>query len=186
MADLIYAAICSLDGYIEDASGSFEWAEPAPDVFAFINDSERHIGTYLFGRRMYEIMTVWETLDKEPGQDDLVVDFAHIWQAADKIVYSTSLESVSTARTRIERSFDPDAVRELKRTLDHDIAISGPDLASHAFRTGLVDEVHIFLLPIIVGGGKPALPADVRLELTLTEERRFGDGTTFLRYRKRT
>jgi dihydrofolate reductase len=185
MAHLIYSAIMSLDGYIEDGNGHFDWAMPDEDVHRFINDLERTIATYLYGRRMYEIMQVWETDPSLAADSPLAQDFAMLWQAADKIVYSTTLESVSTRKTRIERTFDPEAVRKLKAASDHAIAIGGPELAAHAFQAGLIDECHLFLIPILVGGGKPALPDTVRLELELVEERRFANGTVYLHYRTR-
>lgn len=183
MAQLIYSAISSLDGYIEDRDGNFDWAMPDEEVHRFINNLERNAGTYLYGRRMYEIMTVWETDPNLAADSPLTQDFAQVWQAADKIVYSKTLTAASTRKTRIERNFDPEAIRQLKKTAQHDIAIGGPDLAAHAFRSGLIDECHLFLAPIVVGGGKPALPDNVRLELELLEERRFDNGMVFLRYR---
>ncbi len=183
MAKLIYSAISSLDGYIEDADGNFDWAMPDEEVHRFINNLERAAGTYLFGRRMYETMMVWETDPNLAADSPLTRDFAEIWQAANKIVYSRTLEAVSTRKTQIERNFDPKAIRQLKETTEHDILIGGPNLAAHAFRSGLIDECHLFLTPIIVGGGKPSLPDNVRLELELMEERRFGNGMVFLRYR---
>jgi len=182
LARLIYLAIASLDGYIEDETGSFDWAAPDDEVHAFVNDLEGHVGTYLYGRRMYETMRLWETASSGDDQPEAMRDFAEIWRAADKVVYSKTLESASTARTRIERDFDPEAVRQLKASAQGDLGVGGPELAAHAFRAGLVDECHLFLVPILVGGGKPALPDDVRLELDLLDERRFGNGTVFLRY----
>jgi dihydrofolate reductase len=183
MAKLIYAGIMSLDGYIADEDGSFDWAVPDDELLAFINDLERPLGTYLFGRRMYELMVGWETDPSLAEQSPLMRDFATIWQAAEKVVYSRTLEAVSTARTRLEREFDPEAVRRLKAAADRDIAVSGPDLAAHAIRAGLVDEYQLFLNPIVVGGGKPFLPDHVRLGLELLDERRFGSGVIYLRYR---
>ncbi|MQA83433.1 MAG: deaminase [Streptosporangiales bacterium] len=183
MGKLIYAAITSLDGYIEDEDGKFDWAVPDEEVLAFINDQERPVGTYLYGRRMYETMVGWETDPTLAGQSPLMRDFAEIWQAADKIVYSATLETVSTARTRIERGFDPEAVRQLKATAERDITVGGPNLAAHAFKAGLVDECHLYLAPILVGGGKQSLTNDVRLRLELLDERRFGNGMVHLRYR---
>lgn len=183
MAKLIYSAIASLDGYIEDADGRFDWAMPDEEVHQFANDLERGAGTHLYGRRMYETMMVWETDPDLAAESPLLRDFAEIWQAADKIVYSRTLESVSTRKTRMERNFDPEAIRKLKATAEQDLLIGGAELASHAFRAGLIDEYHLFLTPIIVGGGKPSLPSNVRLELELLEERRFGNGMVFLRYR---
>ena len=185
MARLIYSAISSLDGYIEDMDGNFDWAAPDEDVHGFINNLERSAGTYLYGRRMYETMLVWETDPNLAAESPLTRDFAEIWQAADKIVYSRTLEAVSTRKTQLERTLDPEAIRQMKEAVKHDILIGGPELAAHAFRSGLIDECHLFLTPIIVGGGKQSLPADVRLELELLEERRFGNGVVFLRYRTR-
>ena len=183
MAHLIYSAIASLDGYTEDREGNFDWAAPDEEVHSFINDLERPVGTYLFGRRMYETMQVWETDPDLAADNPITRDYAEIWQAAHKIVYSRTLGSVSTRKTRLEQNFDPQAVRQLKKDLDRDISIGGPELAALAFRSGLIDECHLFLTPIIVGGGKPALPGGVRLELELLEERRFGSGVVYLHYR---
>ena len=185
MAQLIYSAISSLDGYIEDRDGNFDWAMPDEEVHTFINNLERTVGTYLLGRRMYEIMMVWETDPNLAADSPLTQDFAQIWQAADKTVYSKTLPSASTRKTKIERNFDPEAIKQLKKTVQHDISIGGPELAAHAFRSGLIDECHLFLTPIVVGGGKPSLPENVGLELELLEERRFGNGMVFLRYRTR-
>ncbi len=183
MAHLIYSAISSLDGYIEDTNGKFDWAVPFDDVHRFINNLERAAGTYLYGRRMYETMMGWETDPNLASGSSLMRDFAQMWQAANKIVYSKTLEAVSTRKTHIERNFDPKAIRRQKETAEHDLLIGGPSLAAHAFRSGLIDECHLFLTPIIVGGGKRSLPDNVRLELELMEERRFGNGMVFLRYR---
>jgi dihydrofolate reductase len=183
MAHLIYSAICSLDGYVSDEGGGFDWAEPDPEVHGFVNDQERPIGTYLYGRRMYETMACWETMEIGPGQAPLMRDFALLWRAAHKIVYSTTLTEAASARTRIERAFEAGAVRRLKAEADRDISIGGADLAAHAFRAGLVDECRLFLNPIVVGGGHPALPHGVRLRLDLLEERRFAGGVVYLRYR---
>ena len=162
-----------------DDHGSFDWAEPDAEVHAFLNDIERPVGTYLYGRGMYEVMASWETAgDESPGTQD----FAEIWRAADKIVYSKTLESPSTARTRIEREFDPEAVRQLKASASTDLSVGGPNLAAHALKAGLVDECHLFVSPIIVGSGKQSLPDHVRLELELLEERRFANGVVYLRY----
>jgi len=185
MARLIYSAISSLDGYIEDMDGKFDWAMPDEQVHRFINDLERTAGTHLYGRRMYETMMVWETDPNLAADSPLMRDFAEIWQAANKIVYSKTLKAVSTRKTQIERNFDSEAIRQMKETAEHDILIGGPSLAAHAFRAGLIDECHLFLTPIILGGGKPSLPNNVRLELELVEERRFGNGMVFLRYRTR-
>jgi dihydrofolate reductase len=183
MANLIYSAITSLDGYVADEDGKFDWAEPDEEVHRFVNDLERPVGTYLFGRRMYEVMVYWETAGA--GQPAFIEDFAQIWRAADKIVYSRTLETVSSARTRIEREFDPEAVRQLKASAEADLTVGGPELAAQAIEAGLVDEYHLFLAPIVVGGGKPSLPDDVRVQLELLDERRFGNGTVHLRYRTR-
>jgi dihydrofolate reductase len=184
MAALIYSAIASLDGYIEDEDGKFDWAEPDEEVHAFVNDLQRPVGTHLLGRRLYEVMVYWETIDLA-DQPPYIQDFAEIWRAADKIVYSKTLETVSSARTRIERDFDPAAVRQLKTAAGRDLTVGGPDLAAHAFEAGLVDECHLFLAPIVVGGGKQSLPDNVRLKLELLDERRFGNGMVYLRYRTR-
>jgi dihydrofolate reductase len=186
MGKLIYTAITSLDGYIEDEEGKFDWAEPDEEVHAFVNDLERGAGTYLYGRRMYETMVGWETDATLAEQSPVAADFAEIWQAADKVVYSTTLETVSTARTRIERAFQPDTVRTLKVRAERDLAVGGANLAAHAFEAGLVDEYHLFLVPVVVGGGKRSLPEGVRMNLELVDERRFGNGTVHLRYRTTT
>jgi dihydrofolate reductase len=183
MAKLIYSAITSLDGYVADVNGNFDWAAPDEEVHRFVNDLERPIGTYLYGRRIYETMVYWETAHTLPDQPPFIQDFAGIWQAADKIVYSKTLETLSSARTRIERDFDPEAVRQLKATAGRDISVGGADLAAQAIKAGLVDEYHLFLTPIIVGGGKQSLPDNVRLELELLDERRFGNGVVHLHYR---
>ena len=182
MAQLIYSAISSLDGYIADQEGSFDWAEPDEEVHAFVNDLERPVGTYLYGRRMYDVMVAWETLtDDQPEMHD----FAQIWRAADKVVYSRTLEAPSSARTRIQRSFEPEAVRQLKASATRDITVGGAELAAQAFAAGLVDECHLVLAPVIVGGGTASLPDHVRVDLELLDERRFGKGTVYLRYRTR-
>ncbi len=183
MADLIYSAITSLDGYVADEEGNFDWAAPDEDVHAYVNDLERPIGTYLYGRRMYEVMTYWETAHTVPDQTPSVLDYAGLWQAADKVVYSTTIKSASTARTRIERDFDPEAVREMKESADRDLSVGGPGLAARAIEAGLVDELRWFATPVVVGGGTSWLPDGVRLELELADERRFGSGVVFLRYR---
>jgi dihydrofolate reductase len=185
MAKLIYSAITSLDGYVADEDGNFDWAEPDEEVHTFINDLERPVGTYLLGRRMYEVMLCWETITLA-DQPPFTQDFAAIWQAADKIVYSKTLETVSSTRTRIERNFDPEVVRQLKASAGRDLTVGGPDLAAQAFKAGLVDECHLFLAPIVVGGGKQSLPNDVRLKLELLDERRFGNGVVHLCYRTTT
>ena len=186
MAKLIYSAISSLDGYVADKDGNFDWAAPDEEVHAFVNDLERPVGTYLYGRRMYETMVYWETAHALAGQRPVSQDFAEIWQAADKIVYSRTLETVASARTRIERDFDRDAVRQMKAQAGRDITVGGPDLAAQAIEAGLVDECHLFLSPIVVGGGKPSLPGNVRLNLELLDERRFAGGVVHLHYRVRT
>jgi dihydrofolate reductase len=185
VAKLIYSAIASLDGYIEDEDGKFDWAEPDEEVHSFINELERRIGTYLYGRRLYEVMIGWETQPDFANQSPVMRDFAEIWQKAEKIVYSRTLEAVSTARTRIERDFDPEAVRQMKAAADRDLTVGGPALAAHAFEAGLVDELHLFVAPIMVGGGKGFLPDNVHLELELLDERRFGNGMVHLHYRTR-
>jgi dihydrofolate reductase len=183
MAKLIYSAITSLDGYMEDEDGNFDWSAPDDEVHAFVNDLERPVGTYLYGRRMYEVMTYWESAHTVDNQPPVMQDFAELWQAADKVVYSRTLGAVSSARTRIERDFDPEAVRRLKASAERDLTVGGPDLAAQALRAGLVDECHLFLSPVVVGGGKRALPDDVRLELELLDERHFGNGVVHLHYR---
>ena len=181
MARLIYSAIMSLDGYIADADGNIEWAAPDEEVHAFVNELERPVGTYLYGRRMYETMRSWETAHTLAGQSAVSLDFARIWQAADKIVYSATLPVADTARTRVERDFDPDQVRKLKEAAGRDLTVGGPHLAAQAIAAGLVDEYQLFLVPA-VGGGTRALPDRVRLDLALADERRFGNGTVYLRY----
>jgi dihydrofolate reductase len=184
MAKLIYAAITSLDGYVEDASGAFDWAAPSDEVLHFLNDLERPVGTYLYGRRMYETMVYWETADVDQSQSPADWDWMQLWRAAEKVVYSTTMKAVSSTRTRIEPTFDPEAVRAMKDAAhDRDIGVGGAELAAQAFKAGLVDECQLFLTPVIVGGGKPALPDDVRLQLQLVDERRFENGVVFLRYR---
>lgn len=180
MAKLIYAAITSLDGYVADEDGNFDWSEPDEDVHSLVNDLERPIGTHLYGRRLYDVMVAWETIDDE---QPVIRDYAEIWRAADKVVYSRSLQTVSSARTRIERSFDPDVIRRMKLEAERDISVGGPELAAQAIRAGLVDEIQLFLSPVVVGGGTRALPNDVRVDLELLEERRFDNGVVYLRYR---
>jgi dihydrofolate reductase len=184
MARLIYSAIQSLDGYVADEDGNFDWAEPDEEVHTFVNDLDRPVGTFLYGRRMYEVMVAWETLTLA-DQPPFMQAFAEIWRAADKIVYSKTLETVSSARTRIERDFDPEAVRQRKAGGGRDISVGGPDLAAQAFKAGLVDECHLFVAPMVVGGGTRSLPDDVRLKLELLDERRFGNGMVYLHYRTR-
>jgi dihydrofolate reductase len=181
VSKLIYSALASLDGYVEDADGNFDWAAPDEDVHAFANELERPIATHLYGRRMYETMAFWESPAHTAGGPPAVQEYGEIWRAADKVVYSTTLETVSTAKTRIDREFDPAAVRRLKETTSGDLGIGGAELAAHAIRAGLVDEYHLLLVPVLVGAGKRVLP-DVRLNLELLDERRFGSGTVYLRY----
>ena len=184
MARLIYTAITSLDGFVNDADGRFDWAEPSEEVHAFVNDLERPIGTYLYGRRMYEVMGAWEVMDLA-GQSAVIRDYAEIWRAADKIVYSKTLEATSSARTRIERDFDLGAIRRIKAESARDISVGGPTLAALAIKAGLVDEYHLFITPVIVGGGTPGLPDDVSVKLELLDERRFANGVVHLHYRTR-
>jgi len=184
MAKLIYSSIASLDGYVADEDGNFDWGEPDEEVHTFVNDLQRPVGTYLYGRRLYEVMVAWETMNLA-GQPPFIEDFAGIWQAAEKIVFSRTLETVSSANTRIERDFDSEVVRQMKTMSGRDITVGGPELAAQAFKAGLVDECHLFLAPIVVGGGKQSLPDNVRLKLELLDERRFGSGMVYLRYRAR-
>ena len=184
MAKLIYVINMSLDGFIEDQQGSFNWTEPDDETFGFITDLVRPVGAHLLGRRMYETMAVWETDPALAAHSELMADFAHLWQAAEKVVYSTTLDAPSTARTRLERTFDSDSVRQMKVSAASDLAVAGPNLAAQAFKAGLVDECHLFVHPVAIGGGKPALP-DGRLDLELLDERRFADGAMYLRYRVR-
>lgn len=183
MGRLIYSMLQSLDGYVEDANGNFDWATPDAEVHAFANDLERSVGTHLYGRRMYETMVYWETVTDLPDQPPHTLDYARIWQGADKIVYSRTLPAVTSARTRVERAFDPEAVRQLKAQAASDISVGGPDLAAQALKAGLVDELQLFIVPVAVGGGKPCLPTGARLNLALLDARRFGNGTIYLRYR---
>ena len=185
MGKLIYLAIASLDGYVADEDGKFDWSVPDQEVHAFINDLERPIGTYLYGRRLYEVMFSWETIDTGPDQPAVTRDFAELWRRADKIVYSKTLAKISSARTRIERDFDPEAIRKMKTQTARDISVGGPDLAAQALRAGLVDECHLFLSPILVGGGKRALPDHLQIKLDLMDERRFGNGVAYLHYSTR-
>jgi len=182
MATLIYATPTSLDGYIADETGNPDWAAPDEEGFAFISDLLRPIGLYLYGRKMYETMAIWETPDVIPGLTSAMLNFARIWQAADKIVYSKSLETVSTPKTRLKREFDPQLVRDLKAQLPHDLSVGGPALAAHAIRAGLVDEYHLLVVPTMLGGGKRVLPSNVCVRLDLLEERRFTNGMVYLRY----
>ena len=182
MAKLIYSSITSLDGYVADEDGNFDWAAPDEEVHAFVNDLERPVGTYLYGRRMYDVMSAWESMPVA-DQPTAVQDYAEIWRAADKVVYSTTLETVSTAKTRIERTFDAEAVRRMKLSAERDISVGGPELAGHALLAGLVDELHLFVTPVIVGGGQRALADDLHLALELLDERRFDSGVVHLHYR---
>ncbi len=182
MAKLIYSSIASLDGYVEDEQGRFDWAAPDDEVHAFVNDLERSVGTYLYGRRMYETMVFWETVSTSSDQPDVVRDFAQIWRAAEKLVYSRTLRQVRSAKTRLERDFDLAAIQELKETAGLDITVGGAELAGQAIAAGLVDECHLFLAPVVVGGGKRALAAGVSAQLELLEERRFKSGVVHLRY----
>jgi len=182
MAKLIYTALTSLDGYVEDKDGNFDWAAPDEEVHAFVNDLERPVGTYLYGRRMYETMVYWETAHTAPDQPPFILEYARIWQAADKVVYSTTLNEVASERTRIERTFDPEEVRQLKAGSDLALSVDGPHLAAQAIRAGLVDEYQLFVGPAIVGGGNPLFPDDVRVDLELLDQRRFGNGVVYLRY----
>jgi dihydrofolate reductase len=185
VSKLIYAALMSLDGYIEDADGGFGWAEPDAEVHEFANDLERDIGTHLYGRRMYETMAVWQSVGDAPDVHPAESAYAEVWRGLDKVVYSRTLDEVWTPRTRLERTFDPDVVRRMKEDADRDLSVSGPGLAQHAFQAGLVDEVHLFVFPVVVGGGKPGLPQGVHLELELVDQRRFGNGVVHLHHRAR-
>ncbi len=184
MARLIYSAITSLDLYVADEHGNFEWAAPDEEVHAFVNDLERPIGTYLYGRKLYETMQYWEA-PPDPGRSAVAGDFTAIWQAADKVVYSRTLAAPSTTRTRVERDFDPDAVRAMKASAGADISIGGAHLAAEALLAGLVDHIHLLVNPVLVGGGNAALPDGVRIDLDLLDERRFGNGVVHLHYRVR-
>ncbi|MFI5085025.1 MAG: dihydrofolate reductase family protein [Actinomycetales bacterium] len=181
MAKLIYSGITSADGYTADSAGRFDWGEPDEEVHAFVNELVRPLGTYLYGRRMYEVMAVWETM-ATADEPAVVGDFARIWRDADKVVYSTALASAGTPKTRLERTFDPTAVRRLKESAERDLSIGGPELAAHALRAGLVDEIGVFVSPVIVGGGKAFLPDGVRLGLDLLAEQRFTNGVVYLHY----
>ena len=183
MADLVYAAIASLDGYVNDRDGGFDWAAPDDEVHAFVNGLEREVGTYLYGRRLFETMAFWETGGSGPDEPPPVREYAEIWRSADKVVFSTTLDEVGTARTRLERSFAPEAVRRMKAEAERDISVGGPGLAAEAFRAGLVDRMHLFLVPAVVGGGTRALPDGDRLGLELLDERRFSSGVVHLHYR---
>jgi dihydrofolate reductase len=186
MAKLIYSAITSLDGYNADEDGNFDWAAPGEEVHSFVNGLERPVGTYLYGRRMYEMMTGWETDPAAAAQSPAAREFAEIWQAADKVVYSRTLAAASTTRTRIERDFDPEAVRQLKAAAERDLTVGGSALGAHAISAGLVDEYHLIVWPVVLGGGKHFLPNRVRLQLELLDERRLTNGVVYLRYRTQT
>jgi dihydrofolate reductase len=183
MASLIYSVIMSLDGYVSDEHGNFDWAAPDEEVHQFCNDLERPVGTYLYGRRMYETMVYWETAHTLADQLPVELDYATVWRAADKVVYSTTLESVSSERTRVERRFDPDAIRRMKASAERDLTVGGAELAGHALRAGLVDECHLFISPVVVGGGTPAMPDGLRQRLDLLHERRFSNDMVYLHYR---
>jgi dihydrofolate reductase len=182
MANLIYLMLMSLDGYVADAKGNFDWARPDEEIHTFVNDLARPAGTHLYGRRMYEVMVFWDTvpIHAAPG---FIADFAHLWRAANKIVYSSTLTSIPTANTRLERTFEAAAIRQMKATARQDLAIGGPTLAAQAFRAGLIDVCHLFVFPVTVGGGLPAFPRDLHLDFELREERRFGCGVVYLQYR---
>ncbi|MFI6711393.1 dihydrofolate reductase family protein [Nonomuraea sp. NPDC050478] len=182
MGKLIYSMITSLDGYVSDENGDYGWGAPDEESHTFVNEHMRSIGTYLYGRRMYETMVFWETAHTLPDQPPFILECAKVWQAADKVVYSTTLEEVSSGRTRIEQAFDPERVRELKAASDRDLTVDGPNLAAQAIRAGLVDEFQLFVGPAVAGGGVPFFPAGVRADLELLDERRFGNGVIFLRY----
>jgi dihydrofolate reductase len=182
MAKLLYCAITSLDGYVADADGNWDWSIPDSEVHGFVNDLQRPIGTYLFGRRMYEVMVAWETMDDD---HPTMRDYADIWKSAEKIVFSKTLKEVSSANTRIEEQFDPHAIKALKEQSPKDISIGGPRVAAHALRAALVDEIHLFMSPVIVGAGNPALPADLRLDLELLGQRSFGNGVVHVHYATR-
>jgi len=182
MAKLIYSAIASLDGYVADADGDFSWAMPDEQVHRFVNELERPVGTHLLGRRMYETLAVWDGDEMLADPEPVIREFAEIWRGADKIVYSRTLEAAATARTRIEREFDPDAVRAMKGAAERDLSVGGPGLASQALAAGLVDECQLVLYPVVVGGATAALPEGLRLDLELRDQRRFGNGAVYLRY----
>jgi dihydrofolate reductase len=182
MPKLIYSAITSLDGYVADEQGKWDWSVPDEEVHAFVNDLSRPVGTWLLGRRMYDVLVAWETMDRDEPE---LRDFTEIWHGADKVVYSRTLEAPRSARTRIEREFDPEAVRQMKALAGRDLIVGGPELAAQAFKAGLVDECHLFVVPMVVGGGRRSLPKNVRMKLELLDERRFGNGMVYLNYRIR-
>lgn len=183
MAKLIYSVLASIDGYIEDDDGKFDWAQPDAEVHEFVNELVRSVGTHLYGRRMYEVMSAWETLRERTDLPAVEREFASIWHDSDKVVYSSTLVEVTTERTRLERAFEPTTVQVMKNEARKDLTVSGPELAAAALEAGIVDEVHLFLVPVSVGSGKPALPEGLRLRYELLEQRRFGNGTVHLRYR---
>ncbi len=185
MARLVYAVLVSLDGYVADEAGNFDWAAPGEDVHSYINQLERSVGIYLYGRRLYEVMAVWQDMPGIEQEPDVIGEYADIWQSADKIVYSETLSAVTTPKTRLERNFDPQSVRAMVTDQERDVSIGGPTLASHALRAGIVDDVHLFIVPHIVGGGTPCWPAGTRLALDLVEQKEFVDGTVHLHYRAR-
>ena len=186
MARLIYSVIESLDGYVADESGNFDWAAPDEEVHGFVNDLERGVGTYLYGRRMYETMVYWETAHELVGEPDVIQDYTRLWQAAEKIVYSKTLEAARSARTRIERDFEPESVRRMKAAAGRDISVGGPHLAAQALRAGLVDELHLLVAPVVIGGGHRSLPDGVRIKLDLIDQRAFRSGVVHLHYRTTT
>jgi dihydrofolate reductase len=182
VAKLIYSMLTSLDGYVADENGNFDWAAPDDEVHGFVNDLQRSVGTMLLGRRMYEVLVAWETWDTS-SEPDVIKDFATLWRDADKVVYSRTLDKAASERTRIEREFEPDAIRRLKTAATRDVSIGGPELASQAFKAGLVDECQLFLMPVVVGGGKRCLPSELQLQLELVGERRFSSGAVHVHYR---
>lgn len=181
MARLVYSAIASLDGYVADEAGNFGWSAPDEEVHAFVNDLERPLGTHLYGRRMYEVLVAWETMDVA-DEPEVIRDYAEIWRAAEKVVFSRTLTEAASAKTRIEPEFDPATIAELKEASDRDLGIGGPTLAAQALSAGLVDELNLFVSPVIVGGGTRALPDGLKLGLDLAAERRFANGVVYLRY----
>jgi dihydrofolate reductase len=183
VADLVYATITSLDGFVADESGRFDWAMPDEELHGYVNDRERGVGTYLYGRRLFEVMRYWETADQDPSLSDVELDYTRVWQGADKVVYSRTLDAVDTRRTRLERDFDPAAVRALVDAADRDVSVGGPGLAAHALRAGIVDQVHQYLHPVVVGGGTPHLPPGTHLDLELVDVHRFGSGVVHLHHR---
>ncbi|WP_152365358.1 dihydrofolate reductase family protein [Microlunatus speluncae] len=185
MGRLIYSMITSLDGYAEDANGDFGWTATEDDVHAFVTEEYAGVGTYLYGSRMYQTMVYWETADQLPDQPQVIYDYARVWQAADKIVYSATLTETASQRTRLERSFDPEQIRRLKAESDHDLTVDGPTLAATAIKAGLVDEIHQIVCPVIVGGGNRFFPEGVRLDLDLVSERRFANGVLHLRFQRK-